>query len=67
MNKTINRYPQRKKEYFVTVRSFDRSALTISEKFDNSLLKRQKDEQEEQEDLVQNKTTVKDSPLLNNS
>ncbi len=41
MSETIDYTPQRKKEYFVTVRPFNRSALTTTEQLDNITLQNQ--------------------------
>lgn len=41
MSEIINYAPQRKKKYFVTVRPFNRSALTTTEQLDNITLQNQ--------------------------
>ena len=53
MSETIDYTPQRKKEYFVTVRPFNRSALTTTEQLDNITLQNQTYTQRTRNEILQ--------------
>ena len=67
MSETIDYTPQRKKEYFVTVRPFNRSALTTTEQLDNITLQNQTYTQRTSNEILQitmyNKALFNDLPL----